>query len=79
MNELEELKKKLKRIQEIIVINNKQIRQLKPILNTIAKQIGYNSSDIKKIIQSLYENLEVDINENDSTAPINDDCKMSFI
>ena len=78
MEELECLKKKIKRLENVIAFNRKQIKALRPILNNIAKQIGCNSSDIKKIIQTLYENFDVEMEDNKS-PPINEDCVGSFI
>jgi len=76
MNEIEKLKERMERLQNIIRINNKNLRKLKPILKSMARQIGYNSSDVKKIIQLFYE-FDMDFNE--SSPPINEDAKGSFI
>jgi len=79
MDELEKLKKKVKRLQNIIALNNKQIRALKPILQTFAKQIGFNSSDIKKIIQSLYENFNIEEDREKEPLEMNPDCRGTYI
>lgn len=43
----------LLRVEKVVAINNRAIRNLAYILKILAKQIGCNSSDVRKIVQAI--------------------------
>lgn len=49
----EMIEEELKRVEKIVVLNNKILRSVKGILKMSGKQVGDNSVNIKKIFEGL--------------------------
>ena len=60
-----ELKEKIRRIEEVVKMNNEYVREIWKSLKTLARHMRTNAGGIQKITEALMKNLDIDVETED--------------